>query len=522
MVAMFGAAVIGPPAAVCLFAADTYVPMGAGDILLGQPTAVIEVYTPDDPATPDVDEYVSYGPELVLDTFPHVFVLDTGANGLLLGRDPYADTLGESNLEQMRSKGFDDQAGAYRELGVGGYALYSVSQSCDIDFGTGAGSTGSVRNVRIMCSDTQTLADYSGIIGMPVMTGRVVCLDMTPWLGTDMIEMQTRITNDVPPAATPRYRIELTVVEFEQDGQVDPGDPLPSWAPLPFVQVRADHGSVSATGRFLMDTGAQLSMLSEHFAVELGLDSNLDGRFDEDDLHYDGLIEIGGVGTNVFAPIFSVDALAMPTAEGVDLLWGGGTAAVSVIIIEIADALDGVIGMDLLHSGWTAAALGGSEPGAIGRVYFDFRDLSSLTGAMAFDLVASRHRVVDYDSDQDGIPDLWELRHFGNTTNASADALSDWDRDGFQDLHEYRAGTDPADDSSRLEIVDVTPGDATGPVTVTWIGTPGMRYEILTAPRLTGASWHTNRAGIPGRHPYTAATLSTNTADPFLHLRLEH
>ena len=45
------------------------------------------------------------------------------------------------------------------------------------------------------------------------------------------------------------------------------------------------------------------------------------------------------------------------------------------------------------------------------------------------------------DSDADGVPDDWEVFHFGNVTTANA--TSDFDRDGFSDLSEYVAGTSP-------------------------------------------------------------------------------
>jgi hypothetical protein len=39
------------------------------------------------------------------------------------------------------------------------------------------------------------------------------------------------------------------------------------------------------------------------------------------------------------------------------------------------------------------------------------------------------------DADSDGITDDWEIEHFGDLT--TADATSDYDRDGYSDLQEY-------------------------------------------------------------------------------------
>lgn len=47
---------------------------------------------------------------------------------------------------------------------------------------------------------------------------------------------------------------------------------------------------------------------------------------------------------------------------------------------------------------------------------------------------------TDPDSDQDGLPDAWELSYFGNL---SQDAGDDYDEDGDTNLEEYEAGTNP-------------------------------------------------------------------------------
>ncbi len=44
------------------------------------------------------------------------------------------------------------------------------------------------------------------------------------------------------------------------------------------------------------------------------------------------------------------------------------------------------------------------------------------------------------DSDKDGLPDDWELKYFGNLTY---DKDYDYDKDGYTNLEEYQAGTDP-------------------------------------------------------------------------------
>src|SRR5207302_1674142 len=57
------------------------------------------------------------------------------------------------------------------------------------------------------------------------------------------------------------------------------------------------------------------------------------------------------------------------------------------------------------------------------------------------------------DNNSDGIPDAWELAH--NITDPNGDA----DGDGYTNLQEFLAGTDPQDEDDRLRL-QVVPGPA--------------------------------------------------------------
>ncbi len=69
---------------------------------------------------------------------------------------------------------------------------------------------------------------------------------------------------------------------------------------------------------------------------------------------------------------------------------------------------------------------------------------------------------INADSDHDGIPDEWEKRYKFNTLDPD-DAKNDPDHDGFTNLEEYRAGTDPTDPEShpawlgKLVVQAITP-----------------------------------------------------------------
>lgn len=514
--------------------AETRVPMGNGALLLGQPTVVIEIYTPDDPSTPGTNEYVSFGPEPAMEIFDHRFLLDTGANSILIARDPYAVIYDESNLEQMKARGFQDAEGLYREQGVGGFTDYQVSAAYSLDFVTEVNSTGTLHQVHIMNDDLHTLGDYSGIIGMPAMVGRLVELDMTPWLGVDLANMATRFVTALPADETHRVRVPLRMVDFPQDGQLDPSGPLPAWAPLPFLDVRVATATDAAAGSFLLDTGAQLSMLSAHLAMALGLDSNGDGLLDENDDRYADTLEVGGVGGSIHVPLFELESLSVATREGPRLQWRTGpglvldegsgnlvetNVAVAVLVLEIAESIDGVFGMDLLNSGWMEGALGGTDPGAFEKVWFDFRQTGSPSADLIVDLSPSWDQpetVPDPDRDGDLLPDDWELEHFFTTRTASSE--TDQDEDGFLDYEEARALTDPRDPDSLLRVnMSILPALD---MVVAWPGSTARTYRVEQATDLPG-SWTVLQSGIPGVEPLTVITTRPTSASACLRVGVD-
>lgn len=116
------------------------------------------------------------------------------------------------------------------------------------------------------------------------------------------------------------------------------------------------------------------------------------------------------------------------------------------------------------------------------------------------------------DADADELPDQWEMLHFHSLTNSSGGQSDDRDQDGFCDLREYIAGTDPTNRASRL-AVSIAVGQP-GEVVLSWPGATGRMYRISSSGILAGGD--TNWSDLPevsgkaGVMACTSAVPSTN------------
>lgn len=89
------------------------------------------------------------------------------------------------------------------------------------------------------------------------------------------------------------------------------------------------------------------------------------------------------------------------------------------------------------------------------------------------------------DTDGDGLPDAWEVTHFGDATVAVAG--TDTDVDGFNNLQEYLLGTDPNDRLSLLSVTSITRHASS--LTVVWQSVVGKRYRLMSSESLVAPSW---------------------------------
>jgi hypothetical protein len=335
-------------------------------------------------------EYPAVGPTQSWPEDPgtgFTMILDTGASGYLLAQGAHQDLFGDLLPAYPI-------AGPYAEQGVGGFEEVDVtfamkgttSAFLGIDDilggggGTPPGGVGTVTNndVRAVAAPGLNIGSFDGIVGMPAMSGNAVVIDLSAMVGGSfgIDYIHVGFTDDVAthlsgqPANTAVHTFNFGKFPIDPaTGQIDDG-PLPSAEDLPVLGGVGVHaGGNSASGNFLFDTGAQISMISREKAIALGIDP--------DDPNHE-FITVGGVGGEIDVPLVQLDKLTLDTAGGTDTLEFDNIA---VGIIDIPGLpLDGILGFNAFTTGYLPLileALNGDVPtekGAFLEMVLDFSD----------------------------------------------------------------------------------------------------------------------------------------------------
>ncbi len=105
-----------------------------------------------------------------------------------------------------------------------------------------------------------------------------------------------------------------------------------------------------------------------------------------------------------------------------------------------------------------------------------------------FVLTESPGRLNEYDGDQDGLPDLWELEN-GFNPLAIGEAFQDLDGDGHDNFQEFLANTDPEDANQVLVIEQANFSE--GSLSLVFSAKKGRGYEIQRSHQLESGQWET-------------------------------
>ena len=215
----------------------------------------------------------------------------------------------------------------------------------------------------------------------------------------------------------------------------------------------------------------------------------------------------------------------------VSLFWNGDDSRGDAVPVEITHA-DGVttnyVNMTKKSSTWNA----------IGSWSFETNKTASLTNPSVRILTigqdgktviadAVKFAIVETiespeDSDQNGLPDAWERRHFLQITGT--DPEGDPDGDGRDNLQEYRDGTDPNVADEAPEVVPPYIGGISVEdvrVVLSWDGKEGAVYRVLCAPTLAD-DFEPIGDPIPGTEGKMSVTLPKGSApSAFYRIRAE-
>jgi len=107
-------------------------------------------------------------------------------------------------------------------------------------------------------------------------------------------------------------------------------------------------------------------------------------------------------------------------------------------------------------------------------------------------------RLGGPDTDADGMDDDWEMAYFNIL---SRDGTGDFDGDGWTDLQEFRAGTDPTDRGSILRVLTIDSLDGRTR-TILWTAQPGRAYRVQFKRDVMDADW----VDLPGIVTATGTT----------------
>jgi hypothetical protein len=131
--------------------------------------------------------------------------------------------------------------------------------------------------------------------------------------------------------------------------------------------------------------------------------------------------------------------------------------------------------------------------------------------------------VLGATQNPENISEQWKTCFFGSTTNALADDNADADGDGFSNLQEYEAGTNPTNALSRLQFSrsDWRNNGGQRSIALEWLTAPGKTYVVECAPALTSPTWSGILTNIGDGNSWEFIHTNVNNNTQFYRIRLK-
>lgn len=150
------------------------------------------------------------------------------------------------------------------------------------------------------------------------------------------------------------------------------------------------------------------------------------------------------------------------------------------------------------------------------RIYGDYA--SSAAGTWRIDNLTLLGEVVSLgseDTDSDGLPDSWEIEHFGGLVYSPSD---DPDNDGQNNGQEFVGGTQPTNTGSVFEIEEIIVGAVPE---IRFGSLTGRTYRVLYATNLLGeSSWNLLGSAVPGTNGIMTITDTNDAVKRFYRVRV--
>jgi beta-glucanase (GH16 family) len=288
----------------------------------------------------------------------------------------------------------------------------------------------------------------------------------------------------------------------------------------------ADAASPSVYARFALVRPAPAGAATARLLLEVVQDGASPGSVNVDDASLgalDALTGAQGAGRIGWAGDLSPGAGEAVTVEDDLYIEGGASLEMFVGGVQPGTNHDQiVVGDTATLSGVLRVLLPGASSGQgssvpfvprAGQSFELFRmgarsglfagmDAPSGLGGPAFALDYSTTNVVlrvirEIDSDTDGLPDFWEVEHFGS--RQGGDAVTDTDQDGQPNQDEFVTDTVPTNEASFFEV---SGGGVSGVDVITWLASPsstGRLYDVYWRTNLLDpAGWQPCGLGWPG------------------------